>query len=625
VSDHDPVRKDPSFPLLSRWAFGVFAVALAIGTHWPALQIEASVSRPDLLIHVAAFGTWAMLLIMAAFFGPRFSTRNVLISAGVAIAYAGVDELTQGIPSLSRTVSMQDFLANVIGIGGATILAGIASLSIKQSGSLHGPLAWALSLVTGLIIGGLLTIVVPAEYVDVAPVVAPEHVAPSEATAHDDHPVIKPNIPLILCLPFALLLASIAIMPFVSGRLWHHHFPDFSFFLGGIVVGYYLIQFGTPYSHGMTYGAYYMLHSMLEYISFIALVGGLYVASGAILIDVRGRGRPLANTILLGLGALFANVVGTTGASMLLIRPFMRLNEGRLRAIHIVFFIFIVSNCGGALTPIGDPPLYLGFLKGIPFFWTLHHLWPMCLVCVASLLVTFFLVDSQIARKDGASPVPPEPFRLSVRGKIGAIGLAGIIAAVFIDPLLQARFESLKGVPIGPFVQIAIAVGVYLLASREIYKQNEFSFFPIKEVGLLFIGIFATMTPALGYLATHAEQIALHTPAAYYWATGSLSGMLDNAPTYATFLQLAYGSEPITREGLRVFVASDPGLEIVIAISLGAVFFGAFTYIGNGPNFMVKAIAEQAGVKMPSFFGYMLRSALFLAPSLFIIWAVFLR
>jgi Na+/H+ antiporter NhaD/arsenite permease-like protein len=333
----------------------------------------------------------------------------------------------------------------------------------------------------------------------------------------------------------------------------------------------------------------------------------------------------VANVVLLGLGAVIANVVGTTGASMLLIKPFMRLNEGRLRAIHVVMFIFIISNCGGALTPIGDPPLYLGYLKGVPFFWTAIHLWPMWATCIAALLATFFVMDVLVERQRGAvAPAAGRGYGVRVRGATGIMALALIIGAVFIDPLLAGRVDT-GGVPVGPLVQIVVAAGAYFLAPRANLESNEFNFAPVEEVGLLFVGIFATMAPALGYLAAHGASLGIDTPTEFYFATGSLSAVLDNAPTYATFLQIAFGREEMTIETLRVFVASHPGAGLLRAVSLGAVFFGAFTYIGNGPNFMVKAIAERSGVRMPSFFGYFVRAVLFLSPALLLVWAIFIR
>ncbi|KAA0213470.1 MAG: hypothetical protein DYG94_12365 [Leptolyngbya sp. PLA3] len=537
-------------------------------------------------------------------------------------------------------------------------------MSFKQKGGVHGPLVWVISLVIGLLVGGLLTTVITPTYADpgavvpeaphesrAAPAEGSEQHAPLSVTGehaprqadtgvaadHAGHaaPVQTPVIPIFLCVPFVLLLMSIALMPFINAKVWHHHFPDFSFFLGGVTVGYYLIQFSLPYHHDMTYGVYQMMHVGREYIAFIALVGGLFVASGGVLIDIRGRGRPLVNTLLLAFGAVLANVVGTTGASMLLIRPFMRLNAGRLRAIHIVLFIFIISNCGGSLTPIGDPPLYLGYLKGVPFFWTLIHLVPMWATAVGVLLVTFFVIDSVLERRE-PPPQPEAPpatggYSVRIRGTVGIMALAVIIGAVFVDPFLAEQF-GIEGIPVGPAIQVVVALLAHKLAPKEILTANEFTFFPVKEVGLLFVGIFATMAPALGYLAQSGGQfdlgftvLKIQSPTALYFGTGSLSAFLDNAPTYANFLQIAFGSGEMTKQAVFEFVMHPPGAELTRAVSLGAVFFGAYTYIGNGPNFMVKAIADASGVKMPSFFGYSLRAILFLSPALLLVWAIFIR
>ncbi len=461
------------------------------------------------------------------------------------------------------------------------------------------------------------------------------HAADSE-TGEDEHAGSEhgpsPSIPLWLLVPFAVLLGSIALMPFVNEAFWHHHFPDFAFFLGGITLAYYLFGFNAPdFSHGMTYGQYQMKHVALEYFQFIALIGGLYVASGGILINVSGRGTPAVNTGMLAVGAIIANIVGTTGASVLLIRPFMRVNKGRLKPIHVVMFIFIVSNCGGALTPIGDPPLYLGFLKGVPFFWTLTHLWPMWAVGVGLLLAIFFVIDLKIgpARSppgdtDGDA-TPRERFGVSIKGMSGIIALALIIGGVFIDPLLRPIAPALSGIPVGAAFQIVVAIGAYKIANPAYHEANEFSFFPVKEVGLLFIGIFATMAPALGYLASHGAELGLDSPTKFYFATGALSGVLDNAPTYLNFLQVALSAagEELNAEGIHAFIDHEPGVHELMAISLGAVFFGAMTYIGNGPNFMVRAIAEAQGLKMPSFFGYMARAIVVLLPVLIVVWVLF--
>ena len=651
MSDGESVVERKPRLLMIRFFFVVYAVALAVGTHYPGIRIEGAMERPDLLVHVAAFGFWAFGLMLCRFFGPVLSLRNVLISAAVALVYAGVDEYSQGIPGLNRTVAMDDFLAGGVGIIGATATAGLAILAKRKSGGFHGPPIWIVSIGAGLLLGGLATTVLDVDYVEPADAhgqvesahdgeglvegvevnpptdvgektEANEHASADEGESHGQTPVI----PLVLCVPFAALLASIALMPFISERFWHHHFADIAFFLGALITGYYLLQFGEPYSHGMSYGLYQMKHVAHEYVAFIALVGGLYVASGGIVIDIRGRGRPMANVALLAFGATFANIVGTTGASMLLLRPFMNLNKGRLRAIHIVMFIFIISNCGGSLTPIGDPPLYLGYLKGVPFFWTIEHLWPMWLACIGTLLVTFFVIDSVIERqtKREIPATTGRGYGVRIRGLSGLIALTLIIAAVFIDPFLEGRVDT-HGIPVGPLVQIIVAAGAYFVARKENLEANEFNFFPVQEVGLLFIGIFATMAPALGYLAAHGHSLGIDSPTKFYFSTGSLSGVLDNAPTYANFLQIAFGPEEMTVESLRAFVAGEEGARLLRAVSMGAVFFGAFTYIGNGPNFMVKALAERGGVRMPSFFGYVVRAILFLTPAILVVWAIFIR
>ena len=530
----------------------------------------------------------------------------------------------------------------------------------------HGPKCWALTAVVGLILGAILSFLAPASYAPAdhqpEPVTAPAHPEPDDLAptppqaehpespppdesshtepaggahaegdhaeaAHDDHGP-APSVPLWLVVPFALLLLSIAVMPFINEKFWHAHYPDFAFLLGGIIIAYYFVAFGQAgYLHGLSYGRYKMTHTGLEYYSFIALIGGLFVASGGVLVDVRGRGGPVVNTAMLAVGAVFANVMGTTGASVLLIRPFMRVNKGRLRPIHIVMFIFIVSNCGGSLTPVGDPPLYLGYLKGIPFEWTLLHLWPMWAACIGLLLAVFFVIDTLIARKHPFKTeegVQTERTGVRIRGVTGMVALALIIVGVFIDPMLE-KYAGIEGYPIGPTFQILVAVGAYFIADREIHEANAFNFEPVKEVGLLFIGIFATMTPALGYLAAHGHALGLNSPTAFYFGTGSLSAVLDNAPTYLNFLQVSFGEQDINADTVRTYLATDTGFHSLAAISLGAVFFGAMTYIGNGPNFMVRAIAEAGGLRMPSFFGYLLRSIVILLPVLVVIWAIFIR
>ncbi len=465
-----------------------------------------------------------------------------------------------------------------------------------------GARAWLVSCCVGAICGLALTALMPPQL----------------------DPAGHPQVGLFLVAPFALLLFLIAAMPLINSRLWHAHFPDAAFFLGAFVVAYYLAGYGH-------HGREQLVHAAQEYYSFIALVGGLYVVSGGILTDIRGRGGPWSNTAILAFGAVLANVVGTTGASVLLIRPFIRFNRGRLRPMHVVFFIFIVSNCGGCLTPIGDPPLYLGYLKGVPFAWTMSHLLPNWLVTVGPLLAMFFAMDSYFQRAHGRRNVQhtdaPEPQLhrrphgppVTLQGRTGMVCLVLIVLGVFIDPLLrQAGWTG--HFPVGATFQIAIAAIAYFASDRELYRSNEFSFFPVKEVGLLFLGIFATMVPALAYLAAHGPALNVRTPTQFYFLTGLLSAVLDNAPTYMNFLQLAVGDAELTRETIASRLLTGDGARLLAAISTGAVFFGAMTYIGNGPNFMVRAIAESAGVKMPSFLGYLLRASALLLPVLVLHW-----
>jgi Na+/H+ antiporter NhaD/arsenite permease-like protein len=476
---------------------------------------------------------------------------------------------------------------------------------------LHGPACWLLSTLGGLALGAILAFSLPP--------------------AHDE-------LPLWLLAPFALLLASIALMPFIHAGFWHRHYPGFAFALAGVVAAYYVLAIPSrpDGSHG---GAHELLHTLGEYYAFIALVGGLFIVSGAILVDVRGRGTPATNAALLLAGSLLANIVGTTGASMLLIRPFMRVNRGRLHPMHLVFFIFIVSNCAGCLTPIGDPPLYLGFLKGVPFFWTLEHLWPDWVITIALLLAAFLAFDLHIGmgRAQTFSPLPTAEEAvelmeqeihasrgLRIQGTAGALCLIVMVAGVFVDPLLS-RYAGISGLPIGATLQIAVAILAYRLAPRHILAANDFSFGPVKEVGLLFLGIFVTMMPALAYLSAHGANLGITSPTHFYFATGVLSALLDNAPTYANFLQLALGAQEINPDTIRGFLATPHGHATLAAISTGAVFFGGMTYIGNGPNFMVKAIADRSGVAMPSFFGYLGRACLVLLPIILIHWAIFIR
>ncbi len=409
-----------------------------------------------------------------------------------------------------------------------------------------------------------------------------------------------------MLLPFGLLLAAIALGPLRFGQWWLRHYPKVAGVLGAIAVAYYLFALHAPQR---------VLHTAHEYVSFIALIGSLYVVAGGIHLGVKGEATPAGNALFLLLGALLANVLGTTGASMLLIRPWLALNRRRLAPHHIVFFIFIVANVGGGLTPIGDPPLFLGYLQGVPFWWVAKTCWPIWLVAMGLLLALFHAIDRRNYLRTAAEPrvqhdEPPGQWRCD--GAHNALFLAVILGAVFIEKPLFLR----EGLMVGA------ALGSYFTTRKSIHESNGFTFHPLCEVVILFLGIFATMMPALDWLQAHAAQLGATSPAFFYWATGTLSSVLDNAPTYLCFLSVATGqSGDIPSQLLVPSFAAD-----LAAISMGAVFFGAATYIGNGPNFMVKAIADQQGAKTPSFLGYLVRFTLpCLLPVLVAVWWIFFR
>lgn len=496
---------------------------------------------------------------------------------------------------------------------------------------------------------------------------------------HYGHLAPDSKVALPWVIPFVTLLAAIAVMPFIARHWWEHHYAKVAIVLGLIVAAYYLV--------GPEHGAGNVARTTAEYISFIFLVGSLYVVSGGILIRVHTDARPLANVTLLLLGAINANIFGTTGAAMLLIRPYMRMNRDHLKPYHIVFFIFIVANAGGSLTPIGDPPLFLGFLKGVPFWWVMENCWPIWITVVGMLLAIFFVVDSLDARKRKLSDTPRAGADLgpgvSLYGASNLVWAGLIIAGILMHGPLNHWTHEHFGFH-APFRELAMALAAFLALSttpRRVHVENQFNYAPIKEVAILFVGIFLTMLPALNYLyhASAAGRLPLKSPSHYYFAVGSLSSVLDNAPTYLTFLKAKLGSldqELIDREwqlakdvkhdldaatvGLsevqrqQVDQGADAlakyfpqqyergeisreqaeiGLLVgvpelnryLVAISMAAVLFGAMTYIGNGPNFMIKSIAEHGGVKMPSFFGYVFRYALpALLPILIIVWAIFI-
>lgn len=441
-----------------------------------------------------------------------------------------------------------------------------------------------------------------------------------------DHHTAPP--PVWTVIPFVLLLGMIATGPLFYEHFWHKNYPLIAVSLATIVVLYYLFALHDVHAP---------VHALAEYVQFIALLSSLYIASGGIMINVDKKATPMANVGLLLVGAVISNLIGTTGASMLLIRPFIRLNKGRIRPYHIIFFIFMVSNIGGALTPIGDPPLFLGFLKGVPFMWTLtHNLMPWAFALVI-LAVAFYFFDK---RNDDMDLDPGVVFtnKTSIVGGKNFIWLAIVIGSVFLDPNVidgvpAIIYDGQKFSFIREIIMFSVGFLSFRLANKTAIQGNEFNFEPIREVAFIFIGIFGTMMPALALVSEFAQSesgAALIGPNSLYWGTGVLSGFLDNAPTYLNFLAAALasqGGDISTISDVQAYAAGGTYPDSVInltAIAVGAVFFGAMTYIGNGPNFMVKSIAEQTGIHMPSFFGYILRYSIpILIPIFIIVWLVF--
>jgi len=460
--------------------------------------------------------------------------------------------------------------------------------------------------------------------------------------AHHGHGVDGAKLPIWSIIPFVGILLSIAIFPLVldSHFLVHH---------GGKMSLIWALAFAIPYLIAFQGEAFYdILHIyLIDYIPFIILLWGLFTVAGGILVRGTLRGTPLVNTLLLLIGTAIASWVGTTGASMLLIRPLIRANAYRQSKVHLViFFIFLVSNIGGSLTPLGDPPLFLGFLHGVPFFWTTTALFPHMLFISVIIIVLFFVIDTIMFKREGGV-VPDdgtsEPIR--VDGLFNLVFLLGIVAAVLMSGTAKWGEVNIFGVHVAwqNIARDVLIVVMGLLSLRftpfsgELRQANEFSWEPIEEVAKVFAGIFMTIIPALAILkagengALHGLIGAIKEPMHYFWITGILSSFLDNAPTYLTFFNTALGklhlTESIVPEILNGQLTDAEHLEFVrllTAISVGAVFMGANTYIGNAPNFMVKAIAEQSGIRMPSFFGYMLWSVVILVPLFVIVTLVFL-
>ncbi len=461
--------------------------------------------------------------------------------------------------------------------------------------------------------------------------------------AHHGHGVDGKDLPLWSIIPFVGILLSIAIFPLVfdSHFLVHH---------GGKMSLAWALIFAVPYLIAFKGKAFYdILHIYLaDYIPFIILLWGLFTVAGGILVRGTLRGTPMVNTVLLLIGTVIASWVGTTGASMLLIRPLIRANAYRKNKVHlIVFFIFLVSNIGGSLTPLGDPPLFLGFLRGVPFFWTTTALLPHMIFISVILIILFFIFDTFMFKREGGV-VPDdgtnEPIRID--GLFNLVFLLGIVGAVLMSGTYKWGEVSILGVHVKwqniTRELLIVAMGVLSLLftpfSGTLRKTNEFSWEPIEEVAKVFAGIFMTIIPALAILKAGEEGAlkgliaAIQEPSHYFWITGILSSFLDNAPTYLTFFNTALGklhlTEAVVPQILSGQLTEPQHLEFIrllTGISVGAVFMGANTYIGNAPNFMVKSIAEQSGIRMPSFFGYMIWSVAILFPLFVVVTFVFLR
>ena len=434
-------------------------------------------------------------------------------------------------------------------------------------------------------------------------------------------------VPWWLAAPFVLFLVAIAVMPFIDRPRWERYYPGLAALLGGFVAVYYVIALGNGPR---------VLLTAYDYVSFLSLIGSLFVVAGGIHFNLRGKAAPWENVLLLGGGALLSNIIGTTGASMLLVRPYLRSNKYRVRGYHVVFFIFLVSNIGGALTPIGDPPLFLGYLKGVPFFWVVGKAWYAWLLVLGILLLLFYIIDRrsfrQVPKNVQEEAIEPDVVKFS--GLHNVWFLLIILAAVFVQRPLMLR----------EVIMWCAALASYSTTKREVHGKNEFSFSALKEVAILFAGIFLTMIPALDWLEMNAGSLGVHTPGQFFWCSGALSSVLDNAPTYLSFLSAAFGlhggsvDNTLHMQALlglvqnssvglpnplmpsAVAIAAD-SWKFVQAISLGSVFFGAMTYIGNGPNFMVKSIAERSGVECPTFLGYLGKYSIpILIPVFVLVW-----
>ncbi|HPS64900.1 MAG TPA: sodium:proton antiporter [Ignavibacteria bacterium] len=413
---------------------------------------------------------------------------------------------------------------------------------------------------------------------------------------------------IILFIPFILLLAAIAVMPFLFKNWWEENYGKFSLGLAMLVAIYYLVVLQRQNE---------LFTALEDYFSFISLLGSLYIVSGGIYLKITGKPTPFKNSLILLAGSILANFIGTTGAAVLLIKPFIKYNQSRLKPYHIIFFIFSVCNTGGALTPIGDPPLLMGFLKGIPFFWTIGNIFHVWTFMILYILVIFYIIDLRNKKDIPEKDKKKKDDEVKYDGLFNIIFLVIIIGSVFITKPLFVR----------EIIMLGCSLASYKMTSKEIRRRNSFSFEPIKEVALLFAGIFVTLMPVLNYLYANAHSIGISGSSGYYWSSGFLTSFLDNAPTYLNFMSLSMGQNGLNINNpyeVKDYLVLQP--VIMAAISTASVFFGAMTYIGNGPNFLVKSIAEQKGIKMPGFFDYIYKySVPVLLPGLAIIWLLFFK
>ena len=427
------------------------------------------------------------------------------------------------------------------------------------------------------------------------------------------------DLSILWVIPFAGILLSIALLPLIASDFWHHNFGKISAFWATLFVLPFMLSQGLPIT------IYEVLHvGLLEYIPFIILLLALFTISGGVQLTGSLVGTPIMNTAIILVGTLLASWMGTTGAAMLLIRPLLRANKDRKHKVHVVvFFIFLVANIGGSLTPLGDPPLFLGFLKGVDFFWTTKAMFIPMLFMVVSLLIIFYIYDTVQYKKEGELPTSTGSEKIGLKGSFNLLLIVGVVCSVLLSGFWKPHIEftvyhvhvELQNI-IRDILLLCLAYASWKYTAKEIRQANEYTWFPIQEVAKLFAGIFITIIPAIailkagtsGALAGVINSVSSDSGPVnhmYFWLTGILSSFLDNAPTYLVFFNTAGGDAQVLMGELS---------QTLLAISAGAVFMGANTYIGNAPNFMVKSIAESSGIEMPSFFGYFLYSLVILFP-----------